>query len=70
MTNSLRMGDRNCQWVGGHRTTPLRKLIKALPDVAVEVFDRCSPDNGLSPDVLIPALLSLGHGQNVDFGGP
>lgn len=45
--------------MNGHRTTPLRKLIRSLPDVAVEVFNRCTTNNGLNPDVSFPTRLAF-----------
>ncbi|XP_066911304.1 transient receptor potential cation channel subfamily A member 1 homolog isoform X2 [Clytia hemisphaerica] len=38
---------RNCTAEGNKVTTPMRKLIKKLPDVAEKVFDKCIKGNGL-----------------------
>ena len=38
---------KNCTVEGKKILTPMRKLIKKLPDVAEKVFDKCIRGNGL-----------------------
>lgn len=41
---------RNCTVEGNKVTTPMRKLIKKLPDVAEKVFNQCIKGNGLAKE--------------------
>jgi len=48
--DSWKLALRNCTIEGNKVTTPMRKLIKKLPDVAEKVFDQCIKGSTLSKE--------------------
>ncbi|XP_065649232.1 transient receptor potential cation channel subfamily A member 1 homolog isoform X2 [Hydra vulgaris] len=48
--NNWKNALRNSTVEGNKLTTPMRKLIQKLPDVAEQVFNQCILDNGLPPE--------------------
>ncbi|XP_047128792.1 transient receptor potential cation channel subfamily A member 1 isoform X1 [Hydra vulgaris] len=48
--NNWKMALHNTTFEGNELTTPMRKMIKKLPDVAEQVFNQCIKGNGLPAD--------------------